>query len=880
MRYNNRVNSSILCFACLALLLAAPAAWAGAAAPGSAALANASRHTLQWTPDPAYVVTSGLSHGMLVSRAQALRILARMNAGEVENFGRSDWRLPTARELAAHMAAAGMGPGSIPTLDAKLFSAWLAAQVPQTGTHLGAKPFRAGQTVVLWPVAGAAIEPGFPDVVVFGSNSVYMKNSSKVVSGDVVANDASPGPTLVSGYEMGMDPKSSTPAGYTVKADSVRIKNKAVAGGDVAYNDLNNKGTIGGTEITPLSLPVFAELPPFFSGTPGATPVSVPDGGYATLPAGDYGAVTVGEDATLAFDGGTYNVASITAGDGASLLFEAASEVRVDGRFLSGQGDAIGPDSGSGVTAHDVVFYVEGINGSDGAIDSTPLAAVIGHTNAVSANFYAPNGTLMIGHGSDATGAFLGRDVLVDVQAQVTLDSYFFNRPPVAVDDSATVDEGGTVSVLDSGETSLLANDSDPNLDNLTVTTTPVSGPSHGTLTLNADGTFSYTHDGSETTSDSFVYEVCDDGSPVLCSTATVSITVIPVNDPPVAADDSATVVQGSSVSVLDSGETSLLANDTDPDSTVLTVTTTPVSGPSHGSVTLNSDGTFTYTNNGDEVTSDSFVYEVCDDGSPALCDTATVSITVQLNVTVTVFKFGLGTGSVTSSPAGINCGSSCSHDFPPGTGPITLSAVPDAGSTFGGWVGAPDCADGVLTEGVDVVCQARFDLEAVPPATLTITLSGTGSGTVESTPSGISCPGTCSAGFPVPTRVYLDAFPDANSEFVGWAGDADCSDGIVDLTAVTSCTAIFNALPPPPATYNLTIIFLGNGAGTVASSPLGINCSGDCTASFTQGTNVTLFTRPSLGSLTGWGGDCSGASFSTSVTLDSDKTCTVTFIQ
>ncbi len=867
MQYKTCVNSCILAFACLALALVAPVAHAGQGG-----------HSLQWTADPAYVVTSGLSQSVLVSRADALRILARMNAGEVESFGRHDWRLPTAREVLAHMQATGMGPSSIPSLDPKLFSAWLETAVPHNGPHLAAKPHLAGSAVLLLPVAGYGIEAGFPNVVIFGSNSVYMKNHAAVLSGDVVANDASPGPTLVSSFEVGMDPFSSTPAGYAVEGDSVRIKNKATAGGDVAYNDLDDKGTIAGSAITPLALPVFSTLPPFFTATPGATAVDVPDGGFASLPPGAYGAVTVGENATLSFEGGTYEVASVTAGDGAALVFQAASDVRVEGRFASGQGATVGPDTGSGVAAHDLVFYVAGINGTDGAIDSTPLAAVIGHDNLVGASFYAPNGTLVIGHGSDATGAFLGRDVLLDVQAQVTLDSYFFNRPPVAVDDSATVDEGGTVSVLDSSETSLLANDSDPNLDNLTVTTTPVSGPTNGTVTLNADGTFTYTHDGSETTSDSFVYEVCDDGAPVLCSTATVSITVIPVNDPPTAVDDSATVVQGGSVSVLDSSETSLLANDTDPDSAVLTVTTTAVSGPSHGSVTLNADGTFTYTNNGDEETSDSFVYEVCDDGAPALCDTATVSITVQLNVSVTVLRFGLGTGTVTSSPAGIDCGATCSHDFPPGSGSITLTPVADSGSSFGGWTGDADCSDGVLTSGVDVVCQARFDLDAVPPATVTVTLAGTGSGSVESVPSGISCPGTCSAGFAIPSHVELTPTAATGSEFVGWSGDADCSDGLLDVTGDVSCTAIFDESPPPPATYNLTLIFLGGGSGQVSSSPAGLHCEGDCTVTFPQGTEVTLFERPFEGTFDGWGGDCSGTDFSTSITLDADKTCTVTF--
>ena len=83
---------------------------------------------------------------------------------------------------------------------------------------------------------------------------------------------------------------------------------------------------------------------------------------------------------------------------------------------------------------------------------------------------------------------------------------------PTAFDDNLHLDEGSTTTVLVGGATSLLANDTDPDLpgDTLTVTTTPVTNVSHGTLTLNANGTFSYTHDGSEFLTDSFVYQVKD----------------------------------------------------------------------------------------------------------------------------------------------------------------------------------------------------------------------------------------------------------------------------------------------------------------------------------------------------------------------------------
>src|SRR5256885_4479227 len=82
---------------------------------------------------------------------------------------------------------------------------------------------------------------------------------------------------------------------------------------------------------------------------------------------------------------------------------------------------------------------------------------------------------------------------------------------------------------------------------------------------------FSYSHDGSETASDSFTYKTCDNGTtgsppvadPKCSATATVSITVTPVNDAPAANNDSATGAEGGTVTVLDSTAASVLANDT-----------------------------------------------------------------------------------------------------------------------------------------------------------------------------------------------------------------------------------------------------------------------------------------------------------------------------
>src|SRR2546422_3465560 len=95
--------------------------------------------------------------------------------------------------------------------------------------------------------------------------------------------------------------------------------------------------------------------------------------------------------------------------------------------------------------------------------------------------------------------------------------------------------------------TTLFRSDAEGN----TLTATKLSDPAHGSVTLNADGTFSYSHDGSETTTDSFTYKTYDKSTatatphPKCSATTTVSITVTPVNDAPVANNDSATVAEG-----------------------------------------------------------------------------------------------------------------------------------------------------------------------------------------------------------------------------------------------------------------------------------------------------------------------------------------------
>ncbi|MBK7664783.1 MAG: tandem-95 repeat protein [Sterolibacteriaceae bacterium] len=194
---------------------------------------------------------------------------------------------------------------------------------------------------------------------------------------------------------------------------------------------------------------------------------------------------------------------------------------------------------------------------------------------------------------------------------------------PVAFDDAISVAEGGTATSLLGGATNVKTNDT--GLADSPVNVSLVSDVSHGTLTLNADGSFSYLHDGSENFSDSFSYRLTDnDGQ---SSTATVSITISPVSDTtPVANADAIAVAEGGTATSLVGGATSVMANDGGLSDTPVNVSV--VSGPAHASAfTLNADGSFSYTHDGSENFSDSFSYQLTDnDGQTS---TATVSITI-----------------------------------------------------------------------------------------------------------------------------------------------------------------------------------------------------------------------------------------------------------
>ncbi len=159
----------------------------------------------------------------------------------------------------------------------------------------------------------------------------------------------------------------------------------------------------------------------------------------------------------------------------------------------------------------------------------------------------------------------------------------------------------------------------------------------------------------------------------------------------------------------------------------------------------------------------------------------------------------------------------------------------------------------------------------------LTITKTGTGGGTVTSSPSGINCGATCTASYDTGTQVTLSASPAAGSTFVGWSGGGCAGTGtcVVTMDAATTVTADFSLIPQ----FDLTVSKSGTGAGTVTSAPAGINCGATCTAPFDDATVVTLTAAAAAGStFDGWsGGGCTGTG-TCAVTLTAATTVTADF--
>ncbi|HEU4905898.1 MAG TPA: hypothetical protein VFT19_07255, partial [Solirubrobacterales bacterium] len=248
---------------------------------------------------------------------------------------------------------------------------------------------------------------------------------------------------------------------------------------------------------------------------------------------------------------------------------------------------------------------------------------------------------------------------------------------------------------------------------------------------------------------------------------------------------------------------------------------------------------------------------------------------------TLTINESGSGSGTVECEVDGGGL-ETCPSPIPDGS-EVEVIATADTGSELaelsGAGSAAGECALETATEGScaftiteNSAVTAEFVLET---RKLTVSRSGSGSGSVASTPAGIECGADCEEEYDYGEAVELHQSAASGSHFVEWTGDCAGSGPCeVTMDAAHGVGATFALDPPPPVvTHSLTIDKVGPGSGSVSCN------GGACASSYAEGTTVTLSAAADAGStFYGWAGaGCSGAGDCV-VTLNSDRAVTAAF--
>lgn len=166
-----------------------------------------------------------------------------------------------------------------------------------------------------------------------------------------------------------------------------------------------------------------------------------------------------------------------------------------------------------------------------------------------------------------------------------------------------------------------------------------------------------------------------------------------------------------------------------------------------------------------------------------------------------------------------------------------------------------------------------------------TLTVGVLGSGTVASTAPTITCTASCTTTARADSSITLTATPAPGQALAHWIGPCESATGHLEPEPARTCTVKLDQSRNVvahfrPVRQSLTLTVVGPArAGTVRSSPAGIDCIATCSGTFAHGTRVTLTASPATGHrIVSWGGDCTGTATTCTLTLNSARRATVTF--
>ena len=593
----------------------------------SAINALATAVTLQATPGLADVYLGDISDSLFFDRNHVINPATDVTYGNVGtlNIGATVLGVPALNQSTG-IQLRSVGTAAAPTAATEVFdapfpqsqtvstnAAFLTNLANSLVTNLGVK-FSGSLGTVLDPLVNTVILPAVTPVV----TNVVTPLLTPVLS-DVVDPALQQLGTRLGQLDLTVNAVNAVAAPAANADFATTLENQAVA-----VPVLANDATIPGEAVT-----VTAVTQP----THG-TAVINPDGTITYTPTAGY----FGPDTftyTITDPNGLTSTAAVTAN------VQPLAPVAV-------------PDTYNGQQGAPLTVAGPGVLGNDTDPDGLPLTAVIATGPTRGSVTLNPDGSFTYtpttgDYGPDtftyqaSNGTTLSTPVTVTVNVQPIL--------PTTNPDTLTATAGQTLTLpVASG---VLGNDIDPN--GLPLSAVLTAGPSHGTLTLNTDGSLTYTPTAGFVGTDNFSYHATDSNGPG--NTAAVTINVQP--GAPVANPDIYAVVAGTSLTV--PGATGVLTNDTDPNG--LPLSAVAVAQPTHGTLTLNADGSLTYTPAAGFVGTDGFTYRATDSTGPG--NMATVAISV-------------GNGTLLASPDAYTTTAGTTLTVPVATGVLTNDSGPN----------------------------------------------------------------------------------------------------------------------------------------------------------------------------------------------------------